>query len=93
MAMKRPVVATRVGGVPEVVEAGVTGYLVLPDNAHELALAIQDLLKDSATKNRMGEEGKKRVERLFTKRRFMHHLEEVYKQFARSSLPGEQNGL
>ena len=55
MALKRPVVATRVGGVPEVVEAGVTGYLVLPDNAHDLALAIQDLLKDSATRNRMGD--------------------------------------
>lgn len=93
MAMKKPVVATRVGGVPEVVEAGVTGYLVPPDNAHELALAIQDLLKDSATRKRMGEEGKKRVERLFTKRRVMHQLEEVYKQFAGSSLPGEQNGL
>jgi len=82
-----------VGGVPEVVEAGVTGYLVLPDNAHELALAIQDLLKNSATRKRMGEEGKKRVERLFTKRCFMHQLEEVYRHFAGSSLPGEQNGL
>ncbi len=93
MAMRKPVVATRVGGVPEVVEAGVTGYLVPPENAHELALAVQALLKDPETRRMMGEAGKKRVERLFTKQRTMQQLEDVYKRFVCLSLAGEQNGL
>lgn len=42
-----PVVATRVGGTPEVVEDGLTGVLVPPDDAEALGLAVVDLLHDS----------------------------------------------
>ena len=87
MAMKKPVVATQVGGIPEVVEAGVTGYLVPPENSRELALAIHALLKDSEARKRMGEAGKKRAEQIFSKERMMHQLEDVYTQCVRSSLP------
>ena len=82
MAMKKPVVATQTGGIPEAVEAGVTGYLVPSENSRELALAVQDLLKDPDARSRMGEAGKQRVERLFTKQRMMKQLEDVYQQFA-----------
>jgi glycosyltransferase involved in cell wall biosynthesis len=50
MACGLPVVATRVGGMPEIVDPGVTGKLVEPDNAQALADAIDDLLMDTTAR-------------------------------------------
>jgi glycosyltransferase involved in cell wall biosynthesis len=46
MAMARPIVATAVGGIPEVLEDGVTGILVPPSSPHDMALAIEKFLSD-----------------------------------------------
>jgi len=56
MAACRPVVATRVGGVPDVVEDGVTGLLVPSKNSEALAVAILQLLKDAGLRRRLGEQ-------------------------------------
>ncbi len=61
MSCGRAVVASRVGGIPEVVEDGVTGLLVEPGNAEELADAVCRLLKDPETATKMGEAGRRRV--------------------------------
>lgn len=61
--MKKPVISTRVGGVPEVVRDNETGILVEPEDPKGLADAIERLIKDSALRNSMGEEGRKMVER------------------------------
>jgi glycosyltransferase involved in cell wall biosynthesis len=53
-----PVVATRVGGLPEVVDPGVTGLLVAPDDVPALAGAIAQLLDDGALRQRMGRAGR-----------------------------------
>jgi starch synthase len=53
-AFGKPVVATAVGGIPEVVEHGETGYLVSPRDAHGLAEAIVDLLQDHELRQKMG---------------------------------------
>ena len=55
------VVATRVGGIPEVVKDRVTGLLVEPANAQALADAVSSLLSDKAARDRMGGEGRNRV--------------------------------
>ena len=55
MACSRAIVATRAGGIPEVVEDGVTGRLVPPRDHAALAQAIVELLKDDALRARMGE--------------------------------------
>jgi glycosyltransferase involved in cell wall biosynthesis len=56
-----PVVATRVGGVPECVTDGETGVLVAPDDEQGLADAVVALVRDPALRRRMGEAGRARV--------------------------------
>lgn len=58
-----PVVATRVGGVPEVVQDGVTGILVEPGDTAALAAAIGRLAGDADLRRRMGEAGRERARR------------------------------
>jgi glycosyltransferase involved in cell wall biosynthesis len=53
-AMARPVVATRIGGIPEVVEDGVTGLLIEPRDAPTLAARIAQLLDDAALRTQLG---------------------------------------
>lgn len=62
MALGRPVVATRVGGIPAVVADGETGALVPPDDPPALALAVSELLKDPGLRQQMGEAGYLRAE-------------------------------
>jgi glycosyltransferase involved in cell wall biosynthesis len=66
MACGRPVVAARVGGVAEMVEDGVEGFLVPPEDPHALALALRRLLEDAPLRRRMGEAGRARVLGRFT---------------------------
>ena len=67
MASGLPVVASRVGGIVEVVADGETGYLVDPANMEaELLTRIGELVRDPDLRRRMGEAGRKRVEEKFT---------------------------
>ncbi len=66
MALKKPIVATRVGGIPEVVEDKKTGFLVPPADCHSLAQAVITLREDRNLSSRLGEAGRKRVERFFS---------------------------
>lgn len=66
MACEIPVVATRSGGMPEIVENGGAGILVERANSSELAAAILRLLQDSALRKSMGRTGRKKVMDLFT---------------------------
>lgn len=59
---KKPVVATRVGGLPEMVEDGVTGYLVPPRDEGALASAIVRLLRDKPRCEEMGLNGKRKLD-------------------------------
>jgi glycosyltransferase involved in cell wall biosynthesis len=58
----KPVVATSVGGLPEMVEHGRTGYLVAPRNEVQLAEAITRLLQDRRLREQMGASGKRTIE-------------------------------
>jgi glycosyltransferase involved in cell wall biosynthesis len=60
-ASGKPVVATRVGSLPDLVDDGVTGFLVPPRDEHALANAIVRLLRDRALRKRMGEAGRKKI--------------------------------
>jgi glycosyltransferase involved in cell wall biosynthesis len=66
MAARLPVVATAVGGTPEVIEDGVTGHLIPPGDTAALARRIIDCLADDKERLRMGQRGRRRVEEHFT---------------------------
>jgi len=80
MACGVPVIATTAGALPEVVEDGKTGILVPPRDAPALARAIKQLLADEGLRRRMGEEGRKRVERCFSWEKAAREVLEVYQE-------------
>jgi L-malate glycosyltransferase len=80
MACGKPVVGTRTGGIPEVVEEGVTGLLVEPRDPQSLADAITTLLKDEGLRTRMGAAGLARVREQFTVDRMVAGTLAVYEQ-------------
>lgn len=73
-----PVVATDAGGLPEVVEDGVTGLVVPRGDAGALAAAIGSLLDDAELRRRMGQAGRERALRHFDWDRTAERLEELY---------------
>ncbi len=80
MACAKTVVATKAGGLSEVVEDGITGRLVSPKNSTALAEAIIELLKDKKKAENMGIAGRKRVEKLFSIERNVKSIEELYEK-------------
>lgn len=66
MAMGKPVVATAVGGVPEIIEDGINGRLVSPEQPHLLAQVIAEVLTDHEQTQRLALAGKKRVQDFFS---------------------------
>jgi glycosyltransferase involved in cell wall biosynthesis len=78
MAAGVPVVATRVGGNPEVVEDGVTGFLVPPREPEALAAAISRLLDQPLRAQAMGRAGRQRATEQFSLERLTHETESLY---------------
>ena len=66
MASATPVVASRLGGLPEVVEDGVTGFLVEPGNVAELRARLAEVLGDRRFAERLGRNARERVLETFT---------------------------
>jgi glycosyltransferase involved in cell wall biosynthesis len=83
MACGKPVVATAVGGIPEVVVHEETGLLVPPRNPAAMAEAIVRLLSDAALRARMGAAGLARVGDCFSAETMVKNTLRVYQQLAR----------
>jgi glycosyltransferase involved in cell wall biosynthesis len=82
MACGKAIVATRTGGIPEVVEDGVTGRLVPPRDHTAMAQAILALLADDEQRRRMGEAGLARLQTRFTVERMVAETAAVYARVA-----------
>ncbi|HEY3911457.1 MAG TPA: glycosyltransferase family 4 protein [Stellaceae bacterium] len=85
-----PVVATAVGGIPEVIEDGVTGLLVPPEDPQAVAAALARLIDDRDYRERLGRAGKKRVDALFGVDRMVRDFHETYDRLDR--LPRKELG-
>jgi glycosyltransferase involved in cell wall biosynthesis len=75
-----PVVATRVGGVPDVVEDGVDGFLVEPAAVQELAARLAELARDPELRTRMGLAGRERMESRYAVDRLVDDVDRLYRE-------------
>jgi glycosyltransferase involved in cell wall biosynthesis len=66
MSVARPVIALRVGGLPEVVADGETGLLISPDHPSEMAVALVRLARDAPRAEELGRAGRARQQRSFS---------------------------
>jgi glycosyltransferase involved in cell wall biosynthesis len=80
MAAGIPVIATRVGGNPEVIEDGVSGLLVPPRDSTALAAAMGRLLENEDLAFKFGQAGMRRVSELFSLEGSVHQTEHLYQQ-------------
>jgi protein-tyrosine phosphatase len=87
MALGKPVVATAVGGVPEVVQHGVTGLLVEPGDEAALAGACLELARDRDRAKRLGAQGREVVAEGFSHERSGGALMDAYRSVATTHLP------
>jgi glycosyltransferase involved in cell wall biosynthesis len=78
MAFSRPLVATRVGGIPELVQDGKSGFLVDRGDVEDIARRILQLLGDAALRRRMGESGRRITEEKFDLRQNVARLVHLY---------------
>lgn len=79
----RPVIASNVGGIPEVVRDGVTGILVEPNDRHKLAAAIIRLACDAKTRENMGNAGREFVKANYQWERSLDLMCELYERLIR----------
>jgi glycosyltransferase involved in cell wall biosynthesis len=86
MASKLPVVATDVGGIPELVVDNETGLLVTPGNPEQLALALKKMIDDKKLRTLFGNAGYHRIVTQFNLRDKVKELEQVYFQLACKNL-------
>lgn len=80
-----PVIASNVGGLPEMIEDGVSGFLFQPDNKEELAEKIVALLSDPALAESMGNEAAIRVRRYYSQEVIIPQVLNVYRRLAGKS--------
>lgn len=80
MLAKLPVVATNVGGIPHVVENGVTATLIPPFSPDRLAQAIIALAGDPARRHAMGVAGRERALRLYGEDRYLREMDGMYSE-------------
>jgi len=80
MAMGLPVVASKVGGIPDIIEDGKTGFLVAAENSQELSRKIIEVLKDIAKAKRVALAGQSSVRKRFSLKEMTEKTLEVYKK-------------
>lgn len=90
MAAGLPVVATRVGGLPEVVEDGETGFLVPPGDVAAMQAVLEKLAGDPALAARLGASGQAHVQAHFTVQQMVHQVERLYDQLAQRKIRAQR---
>jgi glycosyltransferase involved in cell wall biosynthesis len=90
LAMERPVVATNIGGIPEVIDDRVHGLLCEPQNPAELAADILEILRKPEYGKKLAQVGRKRVVETYSLERMVDRLELVYSEMLDGKLKPSQ---
>ena len=80
MAMEKPVVGTAVGGIPDLIEQGLNGYMVSPGSEKELAASVLKILNDKALALKMGQAGRMKMTDRFSAESMVQSIEKVYSE-------------
>lgn len=92
MEAGKPVVATRVGGIPDLIEDGVTGMLVAPNDPVALAEGIGTMLRDPERAARLGAAARERRRSEFSIEATARHFEDLYEELHQRKLAGNGAG-
>lgn len=76
--LKIPIITTNIGGIPETIKDGVTGFLIEPRNVDMIISSIKKLIENKNFSDNMGIEGNKFVKETFSKEKFVDNLTEIY---------------
>jgi glycosyltransferase involved in cell wall biosynthesis len=82
MATGLPVVSTRIGGVPELIEHGRDGFTITPGNIEELANQLKELLQNASLRERIGSTARTKIERHFDNRKTIEPLLRLFRMKA-----------
>lgn len=88
MVLGKPVIATSVGGIVDVIDDGKTGILVLPDDSGALAQAMIRLLGDEDLRVRMGRAGKAKIDAKFSVETMVSQIQGVYEELIIKKVAG-----
>ncbi|MBN1992356.1 MAG: glycosyltransferase [Anaerolineae bacterium] len=83
-ACEKPVVVSNIGGLPEVVEDSVSGFVVPPRNPPQLAAAVERLVLDEALRTKMGRAGRERVANLYNWEDNVTQMTKIYNQLLKA---------
>jgi glycosyltransferase involved in cell wall biosynthesis len=86
MALGKPAVVTRVGGMPEVVEENVSGLLVNPRSPEDLSGRLLSLLRDDNLRTAMGQAAQQRVRQKFDIRDRVTAMENIYRKLINGNI-------
>jgi glycosyltransferase involved in cell wall biosynthesis len=84
MAVELPVIVARTGGMPEIVQDGVTGLILAPGDPNALAAAAIELLSDDRGRRSMGRAGRMRAAEVFAWDTIVEHVQSVYERLVAS---------
>ena len=78
MLWKKPTICSNFGGMKEVVDDGKTGFVVSANNRKELAKALSLLIRDKDLRNKMGEEGNKKLKNCFSEKIMLNKYQNLF---------------
>lgn len=91
MAMRKPVICSDIGGLPEIVDDGVTGLLFKPGNAEDLSFRIQSLWDRSDICRRMGRAGREKAIREYSSDKYYERLMTIFEKAIERCSPPSQS--
>ncbi len=78
MAACLPIIATSVGGIPEVIDSGINGILVEPENPEKMAEAIATVMKDFSFRKKMAQEGRNTAKKIYSQSAICNQYKNLY---------------